>query len=230
MEQIAIFEEKVALTPADLSREITSFDEILLDRLKKTLEGKCSRHGFVIPGSLELLSRSMGSAEKGRFTADFLYYLKAQGKVYNPPDGFQIEGEVIRKNKMGLYVIIENAVRIMIPRDLHIGNEEFDSIQIGDIIRAEIKKSRFQVNDTHILSIGQYLTTVRGSAGISDVGAAALANVIAEEAAEAAEAEEEEEGEGKLDEGGFTTEVNAADADAGAFAADAAAFAADAED
>ena len=220
MEQIAIFEEKVALTPADLSREITSFDEILLERLKKTLEGKCSRHGFVIPGSLELLSRSMGSAEKGRFTADFLYYLKAQGKVYNPPDGFQIEGEVIRKNKMGLYVIIENAVRIMIPRDLHIGNEEFDSIQIGDIIRAEIKKSRFQVNDTHILSIGQYLTTVRGSAGLSEAGAAALAAVQEAEAAEAeaAEAYEEEEGEGKLDEGGFTTEVNA---DAGAFAADA---------
>ena len=213
MEQIAIFEEKVALTPADLSREITSFDAILLERLKKTLEGKCSRHGFVIPGSLELLSRSMGSAEKGRFTADFLYYLKAQGKVYNPPDGFQIEGEVIRKNKMGLYVIIENAVRIMIPRDLHIGNEEFDSIQIGDVIRAEIKKSRFQVNDTHILSIGQYLSTVRSSAGISDVGAAALANVIAEEAAEgeavkaeSAEAYEAEE-EGKLDEGGFTADA-----------------------
>jgi hypothetical protein len=152
----------------------------------------------------------MGSAEKGRFTADFLYYLKAQGKVYNPPDGFQIEGEVIRKNKMGLYVIIENAVRIMIPRDLHIGNEEFDSIQIGDVIRAEIKKSRFQVNDTHILSIGQYLTTVRSSAGISDVGAAALANVIAEEEAESAEAEEEE------NQGGFTTEVNAAPEDTAA--------------
>ena len=194
MEQIAIFKEKVALTPADLSREITSFDEILLERLKKTLEGKCSKHGFVIPGSLELLSRSLGSAEKGRFTADFLYILEAQGKVYNPPDGFQIEGEVIRKNKMGLYVIIENAVRIMIPRDLHIGNEEFDSIQIGDIIRAEIKKSRFQVNDTHILSIGQYLSTVRGAVGLSEAGAAALAAVQEAEAAEAeAEAEDVEE-------------------------------------
>jgi DNA-directed RNA polymerase subunit E'/Rpb7 len=204
MEQIAIFKEKVALTPADLSREITSFDEILLERLKKTLEGKCSKHGFVIPGSLELLSRSLGSAEKGRFTADFLYILEAQGKVYNPPDGFQIEGEVIRKNKMGLYVIIENAVRIMIPRDLHIGNEEFDSIQIGDIIRAEIKKSRFQVNDTHILSIGQYLSTVRSS-GLSEAGAAALAVVDAEEVEVQAEAEDEEEDE----------------AFAGAFAADA---------
>jgi DNA-directed RNA polymerase subunit E'/Rpb7 len=212
MEQIAIFKEKVALTPADLSREITSFDEILLERLKKMLEGKCSRHGFVIPGSLELLSRSLGSAEKGRFTADFLYILEAQGKVYNPPDGFQIEGEVIRKNKMGLYVIIENAVRIMIPRDLHIGNEEFDSIQIGDIIRAEIKKSRFQVNDTHILSIGQYLSTVRSS-GLSEAGAAALAVVAAEEAeveAVAVEGEAEEDDTFDADaNAGFAEDANA---------------------
>ena len=160
MEQIAIFEEKVALTPADLSREITSFDEILLERLKKTLEGKCSRHGFVIPGSLELLSRSMGSAEKGRFTADFLYYLKAQGKVYNPPDGFQIEGEVIRKNKMGLYVIIENAVRIMIPRDLHIGNVEFDQGKEGDEIEVEVVGARFQQGDTSIVVLGKLRSVI----------------------------------------------------------------------
>lgn len=160
MEQIAVFEDKVMITPADLSREITSFDDILLQKLKSSLEGKCSRHGYVLPDTLELLSRSMGSAEKGRFTSDFLYYIKAQGKVLNPPDGFQIEGEVARKNKMGLYVIINNAIRIMIPRDLHIGNEDFDAIQIGDVVRVEIKKSRFQVNDTHILSIGQYLQTV----------------------------------------------------------------------
>ena len=76
MEQIAIFEEKVAISPGDLRPEITSFDDILLSKVKKLLEGKCSKHGYVIPDSLELLSRSMGSAEKGRFTSDFLYYLK----------------------------------------------------------------------------------------------------------------------------------------------------------
>ena len=189
MEQIAIFEEKVALTSADLSREITNFDDILLEKLRGQLEGKCSRHGYVIPGSLELLSRSMGAAEKGRFTADFLYYIKAQGKVYNPPDGFQIEGDVIRKNKMGLYVIIQNAIRIMIPRDLHIGNEEFDAIQIGDVIRAEIKKSRFQVNDTHILSIGQYLTTV-SSVGSVEERPEGVVEVEAEDAQLEAEAED----------------------------------------
>jgi len=202
MEQIAVFEDKVMLTPADLSREITSFDDILLQKLKSSLEGKCSRHGYVLPDTLELLSRSKGSAEKGRFTSDFLYYIKAQGKVLNPPDGFQIEGEVARKNKMGLYVIINNAIRIMIPRDLHIGNEDFDAIQIGDVVRVEIKKSRFQVNDTHILSIGQYLQTIHsvGSSGQAPEGssgqapaAAAVAEAAEEAAEEAAVAEAEAE-------------------------------------
>ena len=198
MEQLAIFEEKVILTPSDLRPEIESFDDILLGKLKATLEGKCSKHGYVIPKSLELLSRSMGAAEKGHFTSDFLYYMKVQGKVYNPPDGLEVEGEVVRKNKMGLYVIIEDAIRIMVPRDLHIGNEDFDAIELGDRIRIEIKKSRFQVNDTHILSIGQYLATV-GSGSASALGAGGeveVAEVEAEEQAlevENAEDEEEEE-------------------------------------
>ena len=197
MEQIAIFEEKVAISPADLRPEITNFDDILLGKVKKLLEGKCSKHGYVIPDSLELLSRSMGTAEKGRFTSDFLYYLKVLGKVYNPPDGLQVEGEVIRKNKMGLYVIIKDAIRIMVPRDLHIGNEEFDSIEIGDKIMIEIKESRFQVNDTHILSIGEFVGMVSGALGAEEAeaaeGAEGKVGQVAEEGVEEASLEEEEE-------------------------------------
>jgi len=162
MEQIAVFQEKVALAPIDLRGDITSFDEILVKKLKQQLEGKCSKNGYVIPGSLELLSRSMGFCEKGRGTSDFLYYIKARGKVYNPPDGLVVEGEVMLKNKMGCYVIIDNAVRIMIPRDLHIGNEEFDTIELNDRIRIQIKKSQFRANSSHILSIGQFLGKVGG--------------------------------------------------------------------
>ena len=193
MEQLAIFEEKVAISPADLRPEITNFDDILLGKVKKLLEGKCSKHGYVIPDSLELLSRSMGTAEKGRFTSDFLYYLKVLGKVYNPPDGLQVEGEVIRKNKMGLYVIIKDAIRIMVPRDLHIGNEEFDSIEIGDKIIIEIKESRFQVNDTHILSIGEFVGMVSGALGGAVEGKEEVGEEAAEEEVAAEEQKETEE-------------------------------------
>jgi len=214
MEQIAVFEEKVAITPKDLSNEIQSFDDLILRKLRMQLEGKCSRDGYVLRNSLELVSRSAPIAEKGRFTGDFLCYLKAQGKVYNPPDGTTIEGEVIRKNKMGLYMIVEDAIRVMIPRDLHIGNEEFDSIELGDRIMVEIKKSRFQVNDSHILSVGQYVGRVSGS-GPSIEPATASASAFtttkqelpeastegeAENAEEDAEEEEESEEEKKEEE------------------------------
>lgn len=196
MEQIAVFQEKVSIAPIDLRGDITSFEDILLDKLKKQLEGKCSKHGYVIPGSLQLLSRSMGFAEKGRGTADFLYYLKAQGKVYNPPDGLVVEGQIMLKNKMGCYVILDNAIRVMVPRDLHIGNEEFDELDVGNRIRIEIKRSQFRANASHILSIGQYL----GMAGEGAAAAAAKAPVVAAAAAvlneEEEEDEEEEEGGG----------------------------------
>lgn len=212
MEQIAVFQEKVALSPIDLRSDITSFDDILLNKLKLQLEGKCSKNGYVIPGSLELLSRSLGFSEKGRGTADFLYYLKAQGKVYNPPDGLIVEGEVMLKNKMGCYVILDNAIRIMIPRDLHIGNEDFDNIELKDLIRIEIKKSQFRANATHILSIGQFLGKVGEDEGPSTSASAspeakAVTNQSSKEAVETkdddasnAEDEGEEEGEGEEEE------------------------------
>jgi hypothetical protein len=35
MEQDAIFEEKVSLSPKDMNREILSFDDILLQKMRK---------------------------------------------------------------------------------------------------------------------------------------------------------------------------------------------------
>ena len=175
MEQTVIFEEKVSLTPMDIRAEITSFDDILLKKLKASLEARCSKHGFVLRDSLQIVSRSLGMFEKGRFTGDAIFWIKAQGRVYNPPEGFQIEGEVIRKNKMGLYLIVEDAIRIMVPRDLHIGSVDFDKVEMGDRILVEIKKSRFQINDSHILSIGQFLRKVGGPAR---AGAAAALPVV----------------------------------------------------
>jgi DNA-directed RNA polymerase subunit E'/Rpb7 len=124
-----------------------------------------------------------------------MYQIKAQGRVYNPPDGTVVEGEVIRKNKMGLYVIVEDAIKVMIPRDLHIGNEDFDTVDLGEKIRIEIKKSQFQMNETHILTVGEYLGRVAGAAA----GAAAEARTPAIRNTITQKAPLEEEGEGEAE-------------------------------
>ena len=198
MEQDAIFEEKVSLSPKDMNREILSFDDLLLRKMRAQIEGKCTKHGFLIPNSLKMLSRSYGYIEKGTFTADSMFYIKAQGRVYNPPNGTVVEGVVVRRSKAGLYLVIENAVHVMVLRDLHIGNKEYDAVELGDTIRVEIKKSRFQINDPQILSLGQFLSVVSAAPVPEVPETAAEAEGEGEAEAEAeAEAEGEEEGEGE---------------------------------
>jgi DNA-directed RNA polymerase subunit E'/Rpb7 len=203
MDQDAIFEEKVSLSPKDMNREIRSFDDLLLRKMRAQIEGKCTKHGFLIPNSLKMLSRSYGYIEKGTFTADSMFYIKAQGRVYNPPNGTVVEGVVVRRSKAGLYLVIENAVHVMVLRDLHIGNREYDAVELGDTIRVEIKKSRFQINDPQILSLGQFLSVVSTAAPVPAPESAAeaaeesveVAEEAVEEAVEEAEAEAVEEAE-----------------------------------
>jgi DNA-directed RNA polymerase subunit E'/Rpb7 len=161
MEHTAIFEEQVSLTPRDLRAEIKTIDSLLEEKCKKRLEGHCSRHGFVMSDSVKILSRSMGLVERGRFTGNIIFHVQAEGSVLNPPDGIIIEGTVIRKNKMGLYVNYKDAVRVIIPRDINIGNDEFEAVEVGETVKVEIKKSRFQINDEYILSVGLFHGTTK---------------------------------------------------------------------
>ena len=194
MEYTAVFEESVSLTPKDLRTAIKSLDTVLEGKLRARLEGKCSRHGYVISDSIRLLSRSMGTVDRGRFTGNILFHVQAEGKVLNPPDKTILDGEVIRKNKMGLYVNYRDAIRIIIPRDANIGKEEFELVELGETITVEIKKSRFQVNDEYILSVGLFVGRKEG---------ATTNTVVKEEDLSDGEEEEElseEDDEGKEDE------------------------------
>ena len=157
MEYTAVFEERVSLTPRDIRGAIKNIDTILEGKIRARLEGKCSRHGYVLNDSTKILSRSMGSLERGRFTGHLIFHVQVEGKVLNPPDKTILDGEVIRKNKMGLYVNYRDAIRIIVPRDANIGNENFESVEVGETITVEIKKSRFQVNDEYILSVGLFM-------------------------------------------------------------------------
>jgi hypothetical protein len=183
MESTAFFEKKISLNPVTIfnkvSRDVT-IDKLLMDKLKEQLEDKCSEHGFVLPGTLKLVSKSVGYFEAGRYTSDSVFYVKAEGKVLYPADGIRVVGKVIRKNKMGLYVFYRDALRIQVPRDLHLGDDsdQFDDIEPDDYIEVELKKSLFQINAPYILTNGMFIRK---------------AEKPAEEGEEEEEEEEEEE-------------------------------------
>ena len=211
MESTAFFEKKINLTPLDFNKiKNKSIDDILLEKAKELMENKCSENGFVLPGFLKILSRSMGHFEDGTKTGDAMYYVKLEGNVIYPADGVKIVGEVIRKNKMGLYVEYKKAIRVQIPRDFHVGNKDYDSVEVGNKIEVELKRSKFQINDLYILASGVFIKK-EGEAGeedevdeedkveevdeVDEVEEEAEAEEEAEEAEEEVEAEEEEEEE-----------------------------------
>ena len=198
METIALFDENIPLTPKDLSRNAIRVRDVLQKKLKSKLEGRCSRDGWVKPGTLKILSHSMGYVESGRFTGDIVFHTKCEGTVINPSADVIVQGEVIRKNKMGIYVNMDDAVRIILPRDhpSHIGNEEYDTVAVGEKVSVMIKKSRFQVNDEYILSVGIF-EGKEGAIPFAPAAPAAPAPIPAArvpvDAPAAAEEEEEEE-------------------------------------
>jgi DNA-directed RNA polymerase subunit E'/Rpb7 len=189
METDALFQEKVYLTPKDMRGEVESIDALLQAKLQEKLEQRCSPHGFVLPGTLELLTRSAGMVDSGRFSGDWAFLVKAKARVLHPPEGTVVEVEIIKTNKMGIYAVYENAIRLMVPRDLHLGDEEFDQLKVGDNIKVEIQKSRFQLRDPFIVSVGIYRGRANGATKVLNEEVPELA----EESGEAEEAPEQTE-------------------------------------
>ena len=149
-------DERVALTPVELGnvRVVEDVQEMLTKKLKEKHEGKCNANGYVKPGSLTILARSMGVAENGRFTGNIVYDCKFKCEVFYPVGESEMEAIVIKVNKMGAYVHFDEAIRILLPRDLHVGNVEFDSIEEGRTVPIRLERSRFQINDPYIMGVG----------------------------------------------------------------------------
>ena len=157
MFQTMYMDARVALTPAEINI-ITGQDSIqsmLETKLREVHEGKCNANGFVKPGSLKLLGRSMGAAENGRFTGNLLYDCKVACDILHPAAGAVLKANVIKVNRMGAYAVFEDAIRILLPRDLHVGSEAFDRIQEGDTVEVKLDRSRFQTNDAFIMAVGR---------------------------------------------------------------------------
>ena len=160
-------EERVSLNPNELitKENVQNINSLLLVQLKSRIESKCISAGFVKPGSIEILHRSMGNAENGRFTGNYIFYIKLRCNVFHPETTTAIDCKVIKVNKMGAYVVFDEAARILLPRDLHIGNTDFDSLNPDDTAKIRILRSRFQTNDPFISAVGLFISRNKKTEG-----------------------------------------------------------------
>lgn len=155
-------DQRVALTPSEFREASADMDAYLLAKIRKGLEDQCCTHGYVRPGSTQILARSMGQAEHGHFTGDFLYTCKVKIMCLLPVADQILEARILKMNKLGAYALIvdegrlREAMRILMPRDLHLGNTAFDALKEGQGVRVRFMKSRFQAKASFISAIGVF--------------------------------------------------------------------------
>jgi hypothetical protein len=154
-------DQRVPLSPTEYRDAAPDLDAFLTGKIRKGLEGACCIHGYVRPGSTQLLARSMGQAEHGRFTGDFIYNCKVRVACLLPHANQVVTARILMANKLGAYALlvedgrVREAMRILIPRDLHIGNQEFDALAPGQGVQVRLLRSRFQNNDAFINAVGE---------------------------------------------------------------------------
>ena len=169
MYQTIFVDKRVELTPKELSDARTSeqIRDFLIVRLKDQEEGKCNAEGYIKPGSIQLLRRSMGSAENGKFTANWVYDCKIRCDILKPvaydprdPDdaASTLPVRVIEMNKAGVMAVFEEAIRVLLPRDIHVGIPEFEALKVNDVVRVHMMRHRFQTNDPFISAVGKLVT------------------------------------------------------------------------
>jgi len=150
-------DERVALTPSEINNVSKPDDvkDMLVTKLKERHESKCNANGYVKPDSIDLVARSAGAAENGRYTGNFVYDCKMKCDVLYPKGGMVMPVLVIKVTKMGVYAVFEEAIRILVPRDIHIGNTAFDSIKEGDMIKVRLERSEIKTNAPFIMAVGK---------------------------------------------------------------------------
>ena len=164
--QTIYIDEQVALEPIDLNK-VGSPEEIkhmLEQKIRDRYEGRCNASGYIQPGSISLLTKSMGLFEHGRFTGNVIFHCRASCNIYIPIAKSVLRVKIIELNKAGAYGLLategeERAMRIQLPRDLHIGDPSFDTLVVGQVISVELLITKFQTNDDYIQAVAKLATT-----------------------------------------------------------------------
>jgi len=141
----------VRLEPKDLNNKI---DDTILRRLKDEMEGKCIKDGFVREKSVKVLKRSMGHGQTSAFNGCMTVNLEYSMDICNPLQGAVMEVQAVNINKMGILAGIpyeqSSPLNVMLAKQHHIDNEDFDSIKLDDIFKVRVIGSRFEYGDTQI--------------------------------------------------------------------------------
>lgn len=129
----------------------------ILAQLKMNFEGKCSAEGFVQRNSITIVNYSLGRTNYIKGGVD--YEVTFQADVCMPHTGQRFKAPVTVRSKIGIHAETP-PIKVLIPRDLHIGNADFENVKVDEEIEFEVIGSKFKQQDRDIIVVGKLISKV----------------------------------------------------------------------
>lgn len=124
----------------------------LLAQLKTHFQGRCIPEGYVERDSFTILKYSVGRPSYIYGGVD--YEVTFQADICMPHPGQVFRGSVILKSKIGIHIDLR-PLKILLPRDLHLGNSLFETTEVGSEIEFEVIGTQYKQGDEEIIVVGK---------------------------------------------------------------------------
>ena len=105
------------------------------------------------------MKRSIGGMLQGQFNGNCIFNIMYSVDIYRPVEGDVVKVMVMNINKMGLFCELAyetpSPLSVILAKQHHLNSDEFEKIQVNDIIEIEIIGVKFNFNDKQICCIGR---------------------------------------------------------------------------
>jgi DNA-directed RNA polymerase subunit E'/Rpb7 len=133
-----------------------SLDEIIEESIRNNFEGRCLVEGYIKPNSAKIIRYSSGIIERGN---NIVFEVVFECDICFPVEGMLISCSVKNIVKAGIRAEVANEVPspvvVFVAKDHHFSNQQFNEIQVGDIITVRVIGQRFELNDKYVSIIGE---------------------------------------------------------------------------
>jgi DNA-directed RNA polymerase subunit E'/Rpb7 len=129
----------------------------ILAQLKMNVEGRCSSEGYIQQDSVTILKYGLGRVKPNGSTD---YEVSFQADVCFPHPGQIFRASAELRTKIGIHAEL-TPLKVLIPRDLHIGNADFDSLEDGQEFEFEVIGPQFKQQDKSIVVVGRLRSALK---------------------------------------------------------------------
>jgi DNA-directed RNA polymerase subunit E'/Rpb7 len=135
--------------------------------LTSRYEGKCTWHGYIKPGSIDMQKCSVGMLQDMSLNGDVIYNVNYMADVCNPIIGCTVRAKVVNMNMFG--ILAENSIDIdgekvpildVIVVKSNASNDpsvDIEAIKIGDFINIEVLGKKYELNDKKMTVVGKII-------------------------------------------------------------------------